>query len=123
MRVVHASDCFSAPKHFASRSCGLHPQWVNAWRDSGLSQTHFARDHALRVATLRRWIADESRQSSPTIDRPAFQEIDLASLLGHPSRTSASWEAEIRLPSGITLALAPGVPLSRVLELVEALRC
>ena len=50
--------------------------------------------------------------------------LPLTSLLG-PSQTPrpSSWEAEIRLPSGVTLALAPGVPLSRVLELVEALRC
>lgn len=97
---------------------------MKSWRDSGLSQVDFARQHALHVAALRRWIAEESRQTLPMADASAFQEVDLATLLG-PSQTprSGSWEAEIRLPSGVTLALAPGIPLSRVIELVEAVRC
>ena len=99
-------------------------QWVKSWRDSGLSQVDFARQHALHVGSLRRWIAEEPRPTATATEPPAFQEFDLASLLG-PSQTPrpGSWEAEIRLPSGVTLALAPGVPLSRILELVEALRC
>ena len=99
-------------------------RWVKSWRDSGLSQVDFARQHALRVGTLRRWIGKDSRPTVPMADPPAFQEFDLASLLGRARPPgSASWEVEIRLPSGVTLALAPGIPLSRVIELVEALRC
>lgn len=99
--------------------------WVKSWRDSGLSQVDFAARHALRVGTLRRWIAEEeSRQAESTTTSPAFQEFDVASLLGRSQApVSGSWEVEIRLPSGVTLALAPGVPLSRVIELVEAVRC
>ena len=98
---------------------------MKSWRDSGLSQVDFAGRHSLRVGTLRRWIAEEeSRQAESTTTSPAFQEFDVASLLGRSQApVSGSWEVEIRLPSGVTLALAPGVPLSRVIELVEAVRC
>ena len=97
---------------------------MKSWRDSGLSQVDFARQHALHVASLRRWIREDSRQGTTPSNVPAFQEVDLAALLSPSPRPGlSSWEAEIRLPSGVTLALAPGIPLSRVIELVEVVRC
>ena len=90
-----------------------------------MTQTEFARTHGLSVATLRNWSRTAAQAAgSSDSNTTAFREIDLAQVLGaNGSVADQSWEAEIRLPSGITLALAPGVPLSRVIELVEAVRC
>ncbi len=97
---------------------------MEAWERSGRTQRDFARDHGLSLATLRNWIC---RQRANIIRPPSaaeLKEVDLGALIG-PELVAGStgWEAEIRLPSGVCLAVGRGVSASRVRELLEALRC
>jgi hypothetical protein len=96
-------------------------QWIKAWEASGQTQEAFAESNGLCVGTLRNWIR---RQASPPARSLTVREISVADVLGPdaPAR-GGDWEFEIRLPSGVVLAVARGTPGSRVRELLEALRC
>ena len=98
--------------------------WVNAWERSGQSQVDFARDHGLRVSTLRRWVRTGASGDRCVPDAVTLQEVDLASILGPAARARAGdWEVQIALPGGVTLFVGREAPATRVRELVEALRC
>jgi transposase-like protein len=97
-------------------------RWASAFEASGKTYAEFAREHGLRVPTLRRWVLEQAGDSRPPDKAVELQEISLGQLLGQRDRADV-WEAEIRLPSGVVLALAKGTPAARVRELVEAVRC
>lgn len=99
---------------------------VRAWEQSDQTQRDFAHEHGLSYGTFRNWIRRLARAGAqPGSASPIrFQEIPLQELLGPAgTRETCSWEAEIRLPSGVIVALAPGIELERVRQLLEAARC
>ncbi len=99
---------------------------VRAWETGDLTQSEFARKHGIPYGTLRNWIGRHG--DSPTLARPEppirFEEIRLPipGPVGAGS-CAAPWEAEVRFPSGLVVALAPGMTVARVRELMEALGC
>lgn len=96
-------------------------RWIEAWEQSGLTQAEFAEGNGLSVSTLRNWVRSGRRKADML---PAFREISVGDLLKPSGGVSpAPWEAEIRLPSGVVMALAPGVGIDRVKELLKALQC
>lgn len=98
---------------------------MQEWECSGLTQTEFARTHGLSVATLRNWIRwSVQATTSSGASAFAFREIDVAQVLGGSARVvDSTWEAEIRLPSGVVIAVGRGTSAARVRELLEAARC
>lgn len=97
---------------------------MKAWEDSRETQEDFARAHGLSVSTLRNWIRQHGENSPSPEKALELRELDLGKLLGPElASRSSGWEAEIRLPSGVTLCVARETPVNRVRELVEALRC
>lgn len=101
-------------------------RFVRAWEQSDQTQRDFAHEHGLSYGTFRNWIrrlASAGGQPAPA-SPIRFQEIPLQELLGSAGTPeTCPWEAEIRLPSGVILALAPGIELERVRQLLEAARC
>ena len=99
---------------------------VRAWEQSDQTQRDFARDRGLSYGTFRNWIRRLAYAGAqPGSASPIrFQEVPLQELIG-PSgaRGACPWEAEIRLPSGVVVALAPGIEPERVRQLLEAARC
>lgn len=94
------------------------------WEDSAQTQLDFARSHGLSVGTLRNWIRRHRRNRKPARDVVELRELDIRKLIGPElAARSLAWDAEIRLPGGVTIAVAPGTPVARVRELVEAVRC
>ena len=98
--------------------------WVKAWERSGQSQVDFARDHGLRVGTLRRWVRSATAPEPPRPDSVTLQEVDLSAIIGSAVRSGIpDWDVQIALPGGVTLCVRANTPAGRVRELVEALRC
>ena len=96
---------------------GERSTWVDAWERSGQTQVDFARAHGLRIGTLRRWTRTKERPDRPASGGVALTEVDLAAILGRDLPAGArEWEAEIRLPNGVTVAVGPHTPASRVRE-------
>ena len=101
-------------------------RWVQAWERSDGTQQDFALAHGLNVGTLRNWIRRHATASVPSTGEPgiAFREISLGQVLGMPTGGGApGWEVEIRLPSGVVIAVAPGTSAPRLREVMEAVRC
>lgn len=99
-------------------------QWVEAWERSEQTQEAFAATNGLSVGTLRNWIRGCAQQHAQAKAVPAFREISIGEILGGSrSAQSGAWEAEIRLPSGVVIAVGPSATVDRVKELLEALRC
>lgn len=98
-------------------------RWAEAWERSDQTQSEFAQAHGLKVSTLRKWIRQRGG-SIATRQAVGLEEISLGELIGPEiaARTTA-WELEIRLPSGVAIALARGTTAARLRELVEAVRC
>ncbi|MBL9128134.1 MAG: hypothetical protein JNL97_10825 [Verrucomicrobiales bacterium] len=82
-------------------------RWVKDWEESEETQLEFARNHGLSVATLRNWV----RHAVPATavwrsGAPEFREVDLAQVLGMGANAAdRSWDAEIRMPSGVAIAI------------------
>lgn len=99
-------------------------RWVQAWERSDLTQSDFAETHGLRVGTLRNWVRQQDRGSASGAERLDFHEVALDQLIDHgPPASGPDWELEIRLPSGVAIAVAAGIATSRLRELLEAVRC
>ncbi len=92
-----------------------------AWNASDQTQ-EFARAHGLKVGTLRNWIRQQGRFGSSLPAKVELREIKLEEVFGS-GLSAASWEMEIRLPGGITLAVGRHTPPERIRQVVEALRC
>lgn len=78
------------------------------------------------MGTLRNWIRRHGTDVVPSSEKPGieFREISLDQVLGlQPGGGRPAWEVEIRLPSGVVIALAPGFGAARLREVVEAVRC
>jgi transposase-like protein len=96
-------------------------RWIRAWEAGDQTQQEFARANGLSVSTLRGWIRRARRPAPAAV---AFREINLAEALGAEwTARRPDWEFEVRLPRGLAIGVARGTAVSRVRELVEALRC
>jgi hypothetical protein len=98
-------------------------QWVTAWESSEQTQEEFARSHGLKVASLRNWIRWQRQSSAAVPEKIQLQELNLDRIVGSELLSSTTWELEIRLPSGIAVAVARHTPAERLRQIVEALRC
>lgn len=78
-------------------------KWIERYRASGLSLKQFAAAHQIPPGRLHYWIYQKQCHSSLAEGSlpGTFRELPLAELLG-----AASWAAEIRLPTGITVRVA-----------------
>ena len=110
------------PRRRRRTSAQERGHWVEAWKRSDQTQEEFAATNGLSVGTLRNWIRGQRQARSPVETPPAFREMSIGDFLSR-SGQSAEWEAEIRLPSGVVIAVTRRVSAVRVKELVEALRC
>lgn len=87
------------------------------FRDSGLSQTDFARQHGLKVCTLRRWLTE---RPAPAPSRPqsvVLRELPLHQVL------SPGWAVELALPDGRVLRLQAHTPAALLEHLLRSLAC
>lgn len=101
-------------------------RWVRGWERSDSTQEAFAQAHGLKLGTLRNWIRRHGTNVVPSSQEPGieFREISLDQVLGiQPGGGRPVWEFEIRLPSGVVIAVASGSSAARLRELVEAVRC
>ena len=134
----------SSPKqqrpHFTTEE---RESWVSRFRSSGLTQPEFAREHALKLGTLQRWLygrgahaapmrkppaEDRSHRIDPTavvIRRkrrhargPRFREVMLPAL--GPAR--GGWAAEVTWPSGVTVRFGAGAEAAWMGAVLGAVR-
>ena len=80
------------------------------YRQSGLRQSAFARQHGIKLGTLQQWLCRLKTQ--PPSIRSGFQELIVP-------LTSSPWAAQIRLSQEITIQLdaqATGQLISQLLE-------
>jgi hypothetical protein len=101
-------------------------RWVRVWERSDSTQEAFAQAHRLKLGTLRNWIRRHGTNVVPSWQKPGieFREISLDQVLGSlPGGGRPVWEFEIRPPSGVVIAVAPGSSAARLRsEVVEAVR-
>ena len=97
---------------------------ARAWEVSGQTQIDFADANGLSVGTLRNWIRHHGTSASAPVAAVELREISLGHLMGQGIASERGcWEFEIRMPSGVTIKVAKETPLTRIGQLVEALRC
>lgn len=86
-------------------------RWVKDWEDREQTQMDFARSHGLSVGTLRDWLRGHRRNRKPERDLVELRELDIRKLIGPElAGRSMAWDAEIRLPGGVTIAVAREAP-------------
>lgn len=97
---------------------------ARAWESSGQTQRDYADANGLRVGTLRNWVRHHGAGTSGPVPAVELREINLGHLMGQDMAAGMGcWEFEIGMPSGVTIKVAKEAPLTRIGELVEALRC
>ena len=90
-------------------------QFVALYRESGLTQVEFARQHEIKVCTLHQWLC---RRKQPTKSPSSvFKEL----LLSPPINTS-TWSTEILLSDELTIRFGASVSVTIMAELVNTLR-
>jgi transposase-like protein len=85
--------------------------WTRQYRQSGLTQREFARQHGLRLSTLQRWVAQQAHLTTT----PPFTELKMPAV----SR-AAPWAAEVVREDGATLRLAHDVTPALLRQLLRA---
>jgi transposase-like protein len=88
-------------KHFSTRprrrfTADERANFVALYRQSGLRQNAFARQHGIKLGTLQQWLTRLKARSSTS--GPGFQELMVP-------LTSSPWAAEIRLNEEMTIQL------------------
>ncbi len=94
-------------------------QWkvrIEKWRQSGLSQVAFAREHSLDIKRMGYWARSFTQHDKPkslvaVAIKPAFSTM--------PTTQSA---LTLRSPSGWTVTLPPDLPATWLSELLQCLR-
>ena len=105
-------------KHFSTRArrrftADERANFVALCRQSGLTQSAFARQHGIKLGTLQRWLFRLKTQ--PPSNRAGFQELIVP-------LTSSQWAAEIRLSSEITIQLGSQATGQLITQLLGSLR-
>ena len=89
-------------------------QWIERYRQSGLTQAKFAREHGLQYGTLVQWLCKVRRESGKkNSDLGGFMEMTLP-----VAKVSEGWAAELAWPDGRGLKLSAEVPPGWVAELL-----
>ena len=89
-------------------------QWIERYRQSGLTQAKFAREHGLRYGTLVQWLCKARKESGERKSEVGgFIEITLPA-----ANVSERWAAELAWPDGRVLKLSAEVPPGWVAELL-----
>ena len=83
------------------------------YRQSGLTQRAFARQHGIKLGTLQQWLCRLKTQ--PASARPRFQELIVP-------LSSSKWAAEIRLSQEITIQLDTQATEQLITQLLGNLR-
>jgi transposase-like protein len=88
---------------------------IAQYQQSGQTQIEFARQHEIKVGTLRQWL--RRRPGTPRAARPEFKELLLT-----PASTNPNWSTEIQLGHEITVRFAANVSATFMTKLVKVLR-
>ena len=89
-------------------------QWIEWYRQSGLTQARFAQEHGLNHGTLVQWLCKARRESGERkSEAGGFIEMTLPA-----AKVSEGWVAELAWPDGRVLKLSAGVPPGWVAELL-----
>src|SRR5712691_10388094 len=87
--------------------------FVALYRQSGLTQRAFTRQHGIKLGTLQQWLGRLKTPRSSTGN--GFQELIVP-------LTSCSWAAEIRLSPEITIQLGSQATSQLITQLLRSLR-
>ncbi len=79
-------------------------QFVELWRRSGLSQSHFARKHGIHANNLSRWKTEFGETSSAPATIVPLHVIE--DVTHAPLAPAGAFE--VRLPSGVVLTVPDG---------------
>jgi len=91
-------------------------EWVQAYRESGLTMAAFARQERINYATFAGWVA-KAGKAVPPKSALRFAEVQLPFVSPGPAAVSAA--LEVRLPDGTSVR---GSSVAEVAALVRALR-
>ena len=108
------SKFYSSGQQF---SAAERERFLAKYQASGLTQREFAREHGVKLRSLRHWLYGFS--SKQRVARPAklaFREVNWG---GIP--LLESWAAELRLPNGLVLRLNGQASADWVGALIERL--
>ena len=108
--MEHSSAVTGRRKYSAAQ----RQEFVTLYRESGLTQVEFARQHEIKACTFHRWLGPRKQPTAPC---PVFTEL----LLSPPTGASA-WSTEILLGRDITVRFGASVPATFMAELVNGLR-
>ena len=105
-------------KHFSARprrrfTADERANLVALYRQSGLTQRAFARQHGIKLGTLQQWLCRFKTQA-PSI-RSGFQELIVP-------LSSSSWAAEIRLSPEMTIQLGSQAAGQLITQLLGNMR-
>lgn len=110
--MEHSSPAKGRRRQF---SAAQRQEFVALYRQSGLTQVEFARQHEIKVCTFHQWLR---RRKPPTRStRPVFKELVLS-----PQISTPAWSTEILLGREITVRFGANVPATFMTELVKGLR-
>lgn len=87
--------------------------FVALYRQSGLRQGAFARQHGIKLGTLQQWLC--RRKTQPPSIGPGFQELIVP-------LTSSPWAAQIRLSQEVTIQLDAQAAGQLITQLLGSLR-
>ena len=89
-------------------------QWIERYRQSGLTQAKFAREHGLNHGTLVQWLCKVRREACERKSKMGgFIEMTLPA-----ANVSEGWVAELAWPDGRVLKLSAEVRPGWVAELL-----
>lgn len=91
-------------------------KFVSLYRQSGLTQSEFARQHQLKLCTLHQWLHRATLPTAPA-RAPIFKEILLA-----PPPPTHLWSAEIVVGDQFTLRLGSHVSARLITQVIDRLR-
>jgi transposase-like protein len=105
-------------KHFSTRPrrrfiADERANFVALYRQSGLTQSAFARRHGIKLGTIQQWLWRLKTQ--PPSNRHGFQELIVP-------LTSSPWAAEIRLSQEVTIQLGLEATGQLISQLFGSLR-
>lgn len=87
---------------------------VESWRESGMTQSEFSRQHNVTLSKFRYWVYKSKRQNRDSITS------DFIQLSGNGfSLSGANNEIRLHYPNGVSLSLPAGMPLSALKNLID----
>jgi transposase-like protein len=93
-----------------------HFRFVFLFRESGLTQAAFVRQHGINLHTFQQWIYFRRLRTAKKPRKTFFREVTLSSGL------SPSWAAEVSLDSGMSVRLSASAKPKLISFLIQNLR-